>query len=380
VRDPSLNSYLAVIDRTFRRVPELFRRAEEELCRAKVWIRLLENLDDRGLLASVRTADPSRLGLAFIRCAVDAARYRLDEDPHRAETWARSVLFALARADRSDTALRALALALRAGARLRQGDLAGAERSFASARRALSGRCHHELDVLAEINGLEARLALILEDWGRAEELQLEALALWRQLGDRGQEARTLLSLTVTFLHAERLEEAEVTARCILRTVELHQSVEIVVAAQNLVAEVAIAGRRLGEARALLAEDPLLSSHHVLVANRLALRGRLAQVAGDSAAETLLSRARALFEHLRIPQEARLVWIDLALLHLREGNRVQAFVHALRRAQEALTPAAPAATLDVFSLIRRARDRYSGSNPVRSLEALLPPARTDPTN
>ena len=380
MRDPAASSYDEVIDRTCRRVPELLRRADEEICRARVWIRFLERLDDRELLASVRTADPSRLGLGFIECALGTARDRLDDEPRRAETWARSALHALALSGRPASADRALGLALCAAARQRCGDLRGACRSFATARGILSASCAYELDVVAEVDVLEARLALVLGDRLRAEELLLEALTFWRELGDLEQEARSLLLLTVVLLHAERIEEAEVAVRCVLGKVGLHQNLQITVAAQNLAAELAIAGRRLDEAHALLADEPLLGARHVLVANRLALRGRLAQVAGDSAAETLLYRARALFERLRIPQEARLVWIDLALLHLREDNRVQAFVHALRRAQEALTPAAPAATLDVFSLIRRARDRYSGSNPVRSLEALVPPARTDPTN
>lgn len=368
---------------TIARIRQPGDRLRPDRRQAREWVERLDRLSEDDLLARVRAASPSRLSPAFIDEVLAAAYRVLPARPERSNTWSRVALFALAATGPRDQAQHALALALRANARRMLGDHAGAEQGFAATRLALLSGAVDQLDVLAEVDLLEARFLL---DQGRtlaAEQLLANAAALWRVLGDLGSEAFALLQAGALQLQTCRLGDALETARHALRDAQASDDPELRASAEHLLAEVLLALGRLEEAAELLGDDSSLRAlpptPPSLRLDRLALRGRLATRIDDPAAEQLLLAARTGFERLGSLQDVGLLWLDLAVLHTHLG-RASDVGTALANARDAFdrSPLPSLTDETLFALLHRlATSGYAGSShltlPRPSSRNFLPP-------
>jgi len=323
---------------TRARIRQPAGRLRLERRRAREWVEHLDRLSNDALLDRVHETSPARLSPAFIDEILAAAYRALPTRPERSNTWSHVALYALAASNRRDQAQRALALALRANAHRMLGDRAGAEQSFADSRRALLRGAVDHLDVLAEVDLLEARFLL---DQGRslaAEQLLANAAALWRVLGDLASEAFVLLQAGALQLQAGRLGDALDSARHALQDARASDDPELHVAAEHLLAEALLALGRLEDAAQLLEDGVSLralpSASTALRLDRLALRGRLATRIDDPAAEQWLLEACAGFERLGSLADVGVLWLDLAVLHIHLGGSADAAT-ALANARDA---------------------------------------------
>jgi len=352
-------SYWAALHRTIERLRALALDAEHELGEAQAWVEQLEHLQDRAILARVRAATPDKLGTAFVEQVLAAAYRALPEAPRRSATWARAALHALTTTDRTNSAHHALALALRANAERILGDLLRADRFFDRARTSLRRGHVAELDVLAEIDHLEAGFFVAIGRPADATKRLTNAASLWRVVGDLRAQAGVLMTLGCVWLQMRQPQESVEALRTALALARREEDPELAATSRNLLAEALIAADRLDEARALLENAPETPDDPVDRANRLALLGRLCLVSdGDpsrSDAERLLNEARDVLESLDTgaPYELSLVWSDLAILYALENRRAQLAI-ALPRALAALqSTMRPASALDLVSLLGR---------------------------
>ena len=338
-----LSSYRPAVCNTIARIHDLVERVETERSEARALVDLLDRLSTSALLAQLRATAAPELGRAFTEQAL-AASYRTVARPERSLVWARAALFALS-ATRSDRqAHYALAFALRGNARRLLGQLDGAAQSFAAAREALLRGAVGELDVLAELDSLEAWLLVERGQTLAAEELFTNAAALWRILGDLGSESLALVHAALLQVHRGHVLEALETARHARRDAPASEPL-LKVLAENLLIEVLLVANEDDEAAAVASDETFLSRLPDLPraaglrAERLALRGRVALLTHRDDAEELILAARHAFEALGDFEEVARRWVDLAILYLRD-NRPADLEHALAHARaSALHPA-----------------------------------------
>jgi len=352
-------SYSAAFHRTIQRLRALACDTERALGEAQAWVEQLEHLEDRAILARVRAATPDKLGTAFVEQVLAAAYRALPEAPRRSATWARAALHALATTDRTNSAHHALALGLRANAARILGDLLRADRFFRLARTSLRRSHVAELDVLAEIDHLEAGFLVAIGRPADAAKRLTNAASLWQVVGDLRAQAGVLMTRACVDLQMRQPQEAVDALQSALALARREGDAELSATSRNLLAEALIAADRLDEAFSLLEQAPRVPDDPIDRANRLALLGRLA-LASDGApsrpdAERLLHEAREAIEppDSNAPYELSLVWSDLAILYALEHRREQLSI-ALPRALAALqSTMRPASALDLVSLLGR---------------------------
>lgn len=352
-------SYSAAFHRTIERLRALALDAERELGEARVWVGRLEHLEDREVLACVRAAPPDKLGTAFVEQVLAAAYRALPAAPDRSAMWARAALHGLATTGRTNSAHHALALALRANAERLLGNLLRADRFFERARSALRRGHVAELDVLAEIDHLEAGFFVAIGRPADATERLTNAASLWQVVGDLRAQVGVLMTLGCVHLQVREPQQALEALQTAVDLARREADPELSATATNLLAEALIAAERLDDARSLLEKAPEPPDNPADRANRLALLGRIALVsegpASHRAAERLLDEAREVLEPLdpEPTYELSLVWSDLAVLYALE-NRRQNLAIALPRALAALQRTLrPASALDLVSLLGR---------------------------
>ena len=218
------------------------------------------------------------------------------------------------------------ALTERGNTRRLVGDLAGAERDFAEARRLLS---EHGGDALAEAEllSLQACLARDRRHFAEAIDLADEACSIYAFYGQVTGALSSLIQLGTLHGYAGRHDEGiDILGGALELAVDLGDSKDLLHVANNIAFLLAEAGLAADAAavvdRARELCDEVGTRRDGLRLDWLSARIR-ADLGHHSAAAIILADLRAAYGDEGMPHEAALVSLELALAYARLGRRVE---------------------------------------------------------
>lgn len=272
--------------------------------------------------ANVRFRSPLLVDLLL-----DEARGLIHEDPRDALHFATLARLAAARAPESDPGIpeRRVLAAAHCGNALRAcGRLEDAASAFAEGRALLERALLPDTLLHAEIAALEGSLLKDRRRFPEALALISRAALLYRLAQDPARALRQLVKLAYTHYLAGDLDRAiSVNLEVLAALGEADQPRLALWARQNLALCLCDAGDFAGARKALHQAAPLYDrfTDHTILLRREWLRGRIARGLDElDRAAPFFQKALGGFRRLGIGYDAALVLLDLAELHLAQGD------------------------------------------------------------
>jgi tetratricopeptide (TPR) repeat protein len=232
--------------------------------------------------------------------------------------------------------LRARAWGCIANARRVRSDLRGSEDAFAIAFSHLARGTGEPMEK-AELLDLKASLRRAQRRFDEALRLLRRSIIVFRQLGERQQAGRVLVSMSTVHRYASEPERAIPLLYQALELIDASREPRLLLVAwHNLIDDLAETGR-FTEAQSLLVKaHPLYQQFPNSWAHypRKWVEGRIARGLGQNEqAEALFSEARDGFLAEGVPYDTALVSLELACLYAEQGR-----VTELRRLSEEMMP------------------------------------------